>query len=542
MSAFTGTRRLVRLALRRDRVQLSIWILALLLTLAVTVSSIVELYPGDEERFALTVSSAHSPVTLMTAGLVSGDSLGATAMTQGYLVIAIGAALMSTLCVVRHTRQNEETGRSELIGSAVVGRHASLTAALVVAVGANVVLGLLSTLVLVGQDLPVAGSIGSGAALAAVGVAFAAIAAVTAQVAETSRGANGMAAAAIGLAFLLRAIGDVSGKVVDGGLTVISAWPSWLSPIGWGQQFRPYDDDNWWVFGLFVVALAGLVATAFALTVRRDVGAGLRQVQPGAPSAAPGLLSPLGLAWRLQRGVLLGWAVGIAVLGGTYGAVGDEIGELIGDSEEMAAFLEQLGGAGNLTDAYFAATLSIAGLAAAAYAIQALLRMRSEEAGGRVESLLATSVSRARWMWSHIAIAILGTIVLIALMGLSAGVAYGLVVGDMAEQVSTLVAAALVQVPAALALAGLAVAIFGLLPNRAVALSWAGLAACFLMGQLGAILDLPQAVLNLSPFTHVPAAPADDVTALPLLVLLLVAVAFTAAGIASFRRRDLALT
>ncbi|HMG30029.1 MAG TPA: ABC transporter permease [Jiangellaceae bacterium] len=542
MSAFTGTGRLVRLALRRDRIQLPIWLLALTLTQAATVSSVVGLYPTEQERVALAISTAQSPVGVMFNGLVSGTSLGATAMTQSFMVVAIAAAFMSTLTVVRHTRQNEETGRAELIGAGIVGRHASLTAALIVAVGANVVLGLLNAVVLIGNDLPAAGSFAAAAGIAAVGIAFAAIAAVTAQVSETARGANGMAAAAIGVAFLLRAVGDVSGKVVDGGVTLVSAWPSWLSPIGWGQQIRPYDQDNWWVLGLLVVAFAALVGLSFVLTAHRDVGAGLRAVQPGRPTATPGLLSPLGLGWHLQRGVFIGWAVGTVVLGAAYGSIGDEIEEFIGDSEQMADYFEQIGGTAGLTEAYFAATLGIAGLAVAGYAIQALLRMRSEESAGRVEPVLAASVPRTRWMWSHVAIAACGAVLLLTLMGLSTGLAYGLVVDDVGTQTSTLIGAALVQAPAVLALAGLAVAAFGLLPRLAAAVSWAVLALCVLIGQLGQILGLPQAVLDLSPFSHVPAAPADDVTALPLLALLLVAAALTAIGVASFRRRDLAMT
>ena len=541
MTAFTGTWRLVRLALRRDRVQLPLWLLGLVLVEASTVSSIVGLYPDEQERFNLAVTSANSPVSLMTNGLVSGSSLGATTMTQGLAALALGVAFMSTLAVVRHTRQNEETGRAEMIGAGIVGRHASLTAALIVAVGANVVFALLGALTLIANDLPAGSSVLAGASLGFVGIAFGAIAAVTAQVSETARGANGMAAAAIGVAFLLRAVGDVAGKTVEGGTKTISAWPSWLSPIGWSQQTRAYDDDNWWVLGLFVVTVVGLVGLAFELTAHRDVGAGMRAVRPGAPAAAPSLLSPLGLAWRLQRGVLLGWAVAIVVLGATYGGVGDEIEDMVGDSDAMADFIEQLGGTGTLTENYFATTLLFAGLAASGYAIQTLLRMRSEEAADRVEPVLATSVSRTRWMWSHIVIAVLGVVALVVLMGLSTGVTYGLVIGDVGGQVPTLVGAALVQAPAALALAGLAVAVFGLLPRRAVAIAWAAFALCVLMGQLGAILDLPQAVLNLSPFSHLPAAPADNVVAAPLIMLLVVAAALLATGLTAFRRRDLAL-
>jgi ABC-2 type transport system permease protein len=540
LTEFTGTLRLARLALRRDRIQLPVWIVGLTITLLGSVSSIVGLYPTEEDRLALTISSANSPVGLMGNGLVSGSSVGATLAAQALLFVLTAAALMSTFAVVRHTRQNEETGRAELVGAGIVGRHASLTAALLVVAAANVVLGLLSALTLVAYDLPLDGSLLWGATSAAVGITFAAIAAVAAQFSSTSRGANGIAAAALGVAFLLRAVGDATGQVVDGGLRVISAWPSWLSPLGWGQQVRPYDRDQWWVLGIFAVAVVVLVAAAFWLTSHRDVGAGLRAVKPGPATADPGLLSPLGLAWRLQRGVLLGWAIAITLAGASYGGIATEADDLISASDQAADLIEQIGGGGTLVDATFAASFAMGGIAVAGYAVQALLRMRSEESSGRLEAVLATGVSRPRWMWSHIVIAVLGSIGLMALMGLAAGVVFGLLEGDMVRQVADLVPAALARVPASLAVAGLAVAAFGVLPRWAVSLSWAALAVFLFLSLLGPLFDFPQMLLDLSPFTHAPAAPSVDVTAGPLLALAGVAAALVALGLSSFRRRDLA--
>lgn len=541
MTGLTGTGRLARLALRRDRIQLPIWVLVLGLLMWVTVSSIVGLYPSDEQRVALAIASANSPVSLMTNGLVSGASLGATVATQAFVFVAAGAALMSTLAVVRHTRQNEETGRSEMIGAGVVGRFAGLTAALIVAAAANLTLALVAYLILIGSGLPAGGSVLFALALGGVGVAFGCVAAITAQIAETSAGANAMAVGVLGVAFLLRAIGDASGKVIDGGLTVISAWPSWLSPIGWGQQTRPYDRDQWWVLGILAVFAAGLVVTAFALTALRDQGAGMRAVQPGRPVATSALLSPVGLAWRLQRGVLLGWAVAMATVGAAYGGIGDEIGEIIGDNPGMAEAFERLGGAGVITDTFFAVTLQIAALTAAAYVVQAMLRMRAEEAAGRVEPVLGAAVSRPRWMVGNIVVGVAGAIALLLLAGIIEGLVYGVVAGDGTAHVAPLTGAALARVPAVLVLAGLAVLAFGVLPQWSVAISWGAVAACFVLVQLGALIDVPQAVLDLSPFTHTPAAPAEDVTTLPLLTLLAVAAALGALGVAAFRRRDLAL-
>ncbi len=539
MAAFTGTARLARLALRRDRVQLPIWLIALVGLLWVSVSSVLELYPTEEQRLALAVASANSPVALMSNGLVSGTSPGATVATQALLPLAIAAALMSTLAVVRHTRQNEETGRTELIGSAVVGHLAPLTAALLVVVGADLVVGALSVGVMVANGLPMSGSLLFGAAIAGAGIAFAAVAAVTAQVSESARGANGLAAAAVGVAFLARAVGDVAGDVADGGTRTVSAWPSWLSPIGWAQQTRPYHLDQWWALTLLIVFSAGVVGLAFALTATRDVGAGLRATRPGPASASARLASPFGLAWRLQRGVLVSWLVSLVLLGVTYGGAASEMDDFLVDNPEAADLFEQLGGSDDLVDAYFGFTFVFGAIAAAGYMVQTLLRMRTEEASDRLEPVLAAHVARPRWMAGHTVIAASGATALLGAMGLASAVTHGLVIGDVAGQVQSLVPSALLRVPAALVVGGATVAIFGLWPRLAIGLSWGVFAVSLVVSMFGAVLDLPQIVLDLSPFTHVPTAPGQAVPVGALLALLGVAAALAAVGFARFRRRDL---
>jgi ABC-2 type transport system permease protein len=538
--ALTGTARLIRLAARRDRVLLPVWVAVIVGLVVASVASIVGLYAGEADRLRYATVAAASAVARAFDGPMSGTSLGAITMTETFGFLAVLVGIMSVQAVTRHTRQEEETGRAELVGSAVVGHHAPLVAALIVTAVTNLVLAGAVTLTLVAHGLPGTGSVAAGAALAGVGVTFAAVAAVAAQVASNQRVANGLGTAAVGIAFLLRAVGDAFGTVASSGVEVVSAWPSWISPIGWGQQMRPYAGERWFVIGLFAGAAVLLVALAFLLRSHRDVGAGLLAVRRGPPTASAMLRSPLGLSWRLQRGVVLGWASGLGVLAAAFGAIGEEAGDLIATSDELAAMLAQLGEAG-LVDLYFSFFMGILGVAAAGFTVQTLLRARNEELGGRAEPVLATAVSRPRWLLSHVAVAALGTIGILTLAGLLAGVSYAVVTGG-GEQVRPLLAAGLIQAPAALALGGFVVATIGLLARWAVAIGWGALVASLVMGQLGALLELPQAVLNLSPFTHVPALPAEELAWLPVFVLLGVAVALTALGAGAFRRRDLATT
>jgi ABC-2 type transport system permease protein len=97
------------------------------------------------------------------------------------------------------------------------------------------------------------------------------------------------------------------------------------------------------------------------------------------------------------------------------------------------------------------------------------------------------------------------------------------------------------MVPAMWLLAGATLLLYGLLPRWSLA-AWALVAWVFVAAMFGILLDLPQWLLNLSPFQHVPALPAASMSWPPIVVLTAVAVAMIAAGLAALDRRDLAST
>jgi ABC-2 type transport system permease protein len=88
--------------------------------------------------------------------------------------------------------------------------------------------------------------------------------------------------------------------------------------------------------------------------------------------------------------------------------------------------------------------------------------------------------------------------------------------------------------------AAIGVALFGLAPRLVVGATWAILAVVLSLTVFGEPLRLDQRVLDLSPFAHLPRLPAAAFVAAPLVWLLAAAVLLAAAGLAAFRRRDLA--
>ncbi len=525
----TGTRALVRFLLRRDRVRLSVWVLSVGLLTVYSVVALTGVYPDAASRQE-RASLMESPAAIMLGGPgfgVEEYTIGAMVANELGLTVMLIAAIMSVLLVVRHTRVEEEAGRTELVRSAIVGRHAQLSAALVVMVLADLAIGAVVAVGLAATGLDLVGSVAFALSISLVGVLFGAVAAVTAQVAEHSRSASGSALAVLAAAALVRGVGDV----LDPG----GSWLSWFSPIAWAQQTRVFVDLRWWPLVPLALAAVALAALAYRLAGGRDLGGGLVPPRPGPASASRWLSGPVGLALRQQRGSLLGWGAGLVLTGATFGSLSDSVVEAMSDNPVLADVIA-LDGGQDLVDAFFGVLMVYIALGAAAFGVGSVLRLRSEEGSGRVEVLLAGALSRPRLLLSAVAVAVVGAGALLAAGGAAMGAAAGAVTGQ-AGLVGTLAGAALVQLPAVLVLVGVAVALLGLAP-RWSGLTWVPLGYAVVVGMFGALLRLPERALRLSPFDWVPALPGEDLHVVPLLVLTAIAAVLVAAGVVGFRRRD----
>ncbi len=529
-STLTGTATMIRFILRRDRVRLPIWIGAIVLSVVGSLPTFPETYPTAADRQA-RADLLDNPATVALTGPGYGtDDYTFGAMTANELLgfVAIAVALMSVLLMVRHTRAEEETGRTELLRAGVLGRHAPTTAAFIVVAGANLLIGLLLA-VLMPPTLPelsASGSLLFGAAVASVGLVFTGIGALAAQVTEHARAATGLGAAAVGVAFALRAVGDVGNAAL-----------SWMSPIGWAQRTRVYVDDRWWPLLLSVGLTAVLVALAFATTSRRDVGAGLVPPRPGSPRAGASLSSPFGLALRLQRGGLIGWGVGLVVFGLAYGSLASSIEEFVSDNSTLQ---DMLGDSDTLIDGFMAIVVLMMALLAAAYGLTAVLRLRSEETSGRAEPVLAAAVSRVRFAGSHLAVALGGSLLIMLAGGLGLGVTAALALDDTSV-FGKLLGAAVAHLPGIWLVIAVAVALIGLAPQL-VHLSWVVLTYGVVVGVLGGFFQFPDWVTKISPFHAASTLPGGDVGKVALVIMVVLAVALFGIGLLGFRRRDLTTT
>ncbi|MDH3006511.1 ABC transporter permease [Gordonia alkanivorans] len=522
----TGLRTLLKFYVRRERAALVAWIGGTAALVGFQAVASQNLYDTPAKLAALRETIGGSPAVIALGGpeqLLA--TIGGEVVFEifGYAAIVLG--LMSMFLVGRHTRTDEENGRAELLRSTRVGRDAPVATALTLAAVANLAAGVAVVITAVATGLPLGGSVLFGAALAGVGLTFATLTALAAQIFENPRSVYGSITAMLGLAYVLRAIGDVGNGAM-----------SWLSPIGWGQRTYPYVDDRWWPILLPLVAGTLTIAAAVAVSEHRDFGAGIFGNRAGRAEASWLLHTTTGLAWRLHRGSIAAWATGVFVLSAAYGSFGDAITDFMENNPQIAEFLP--GGAEDAVDAYLALTLTIAALMSAGYGVNSALRARREETADRAESLVAANTNRLYWFGGHITMALVGSAAVLAAGAVGEGLAYGLTIGDPG-QIPRLLAAAAVYVPAVWLILAVAVAGIGFVPRAAEILAWTYFAYCLVAEILAESFNLPEWTRAASPFQHLPQAPLDSVGAGGILGVTALALFAVILGVVGFGRRDL---
>jgi ABC-2 type transport system permease protein len=522
--------------IRRDRITLPLWILGTVLLLVTSANSVVGEYGDADGRTAILQVALATPALLALRGIPNGDTLGSAVHFQSFAFLAVTIGLMNTFLASRHGRADEEKGRRELVAATPVSRLAPPIATLVLGVIANGLFVVLAAAGYQSAGLDAGGAILSATALGVTGFAFLGLGMLAGELTATSRAANGIGAVIVLASYALRAGGDALGTPDIAKLTLAPAWPSFVSPIGWGQQTMAFTDNDWapvaWIGALAAVS----VAVALVVHARRELGASLLPERNGRAAARAGLGSPFGLAWRLQVPSMLAWTVGSALLGLALGSLVTAIANSNVDNPAIEAILESLGHTqGDLGQALIPALMVLVGVLAAAAGVQAVLRLREEESDGRAEEVLAAPRSRIGTLLAFTAVGGFTVLIVLLATGLTSAAGFA-AIGD-SDNAWLSLGQALVQAPAALKFVALAALLVGLLPRLSIALSWGVFALGVGIGLFGGLLGLSEDVQKISPFSNVPALPTDDW--LPTILLGVAAVILTFLAALAFRRRDL---
>lgn len=527
---YAGSGRLLRLALREDRLRIALWTVGLTSMALFTVPSVESAY-GGAEGMAARAEFAGNPAAVLINGptFAPGNvTLGSMIASELGMMTSLAVAVMSILLVTRHTRAEEDSGRSDLVRSLGNGRFAPTVAALGSMTVANLAVATGLALGLQGHGLPQLDTLAFALSMAGAGIVFGALAAVTAQVADHSRPATATALTILGASYVLRGIGDARDPV-DG--TALS----WVSPLAWLQQMKPYIDLRWWPLLLTLATAALLVALASALGARRDLGSGLVPTRAGRRHGARWLSSPTGLAAHELRGDLIAWGAGLAAFALLFGTMTTTMEEAMADVPMLREWMALDPGA--VRDSLLASMLSYFTLGTAAFAVTASLHLHHEEEAGTAAVAVVDGPGRLRWLLSWVLVVCVSTLVVQVLgaVGLGVGVAFD--TGDWSAPLD-LVGYSLVALPAVLVFVGLVIALFGLVP-RLVMLAWALVSWALFAMIFGMLLDLPEWAMSLSPIEASPRVPYEELAVVPLLVLLGIALALGLVGVLGFRRRDI---
>ncbi|ONH23311.1 multidrug ABC transporter permease [Pseudofrankia asymbiotica] len=528
MTAFTGARPLLRVALRQNARAIAPWVMLISALSASSILAYAWIFPDASDRAELAHSLGGNPALALIFGpardLTTPD--GFNAWRAGALG-AFFAGLMEIFIVIRNSRADEDSGQAELLASGVLGRQARLAVAVLLAAVAAAALGMVSfalTVACGGAALP---SLTLSATFTASALVFAGVAAICAQLGSDARTADSLAVAVLGVCYVIRGYLDSSEA---------PGWTSWTTPLGWLSRTRPATDDNPWPLLAALALTIALVLAGSALHSRRDYGLGLIAPRRG-PARGGATANVWGLAFRLHRGTLAAWLVAFASLGLIFGNLATSLGDVLRDNPALAGTLAA--GAtdpAGLTFAFLITILNLVGIIAAVAGVQVALRIHAEEVDYRVEPLLAGALRRHVYLASNAVVALAAPAVALAVAGTALGLVAAaqkdtIAAGDVATQ-------ALVTIPAVWTLVALALAAVGAVPSRRL-VAWLGIVATFGLTLLGPTFNLPGWALGISPLRHVPnvTAAAPDWPGLAWLTG--VAALFLVVAFTGFRRRDI---
>ncbi len=526
---FTRTGLLLRLAIRRERLLAVISVVAFVLINSSTAASITSMYPTAEQRAGARTGLGGNAAFLFLLGpLDNTDSAAALTVWRAGMFMVAALAVCVVLLVVRQTRKEEELGRAELVRAGATGPLASLAAASIAATAFSVVIALGMSVMLFPLGAEVVDVLAVFAQYASTGMAAAGVALVAAQIAKTSHIANLTASSVVILGYLLRGVADASGGW---------GWLRWISPMGWAESIDPFADNAvWWALPSVAVFVGGGIL-AGVLSRRRDIDAGLIAPRPG-PAATSRLSSPEAVVVRLTLPLLGSWVGALVVYGLVVGFMQPSVDELASGNSQFGDVVRQSGVDADLSTLFGITMMGFFAVAAGAWAVNVATRMRGEETRARTELLLATPTARGRYLLDHAALTGVGVVVILELAAAALTLGNGIAGGDWSSTGGDAFRSATAQIPAALVMSLIMVALYAI-RSALVPIGWLLVIAALFLGPLSGMFDLPQWAQDLSPYTHTPLVPVEPMVWTPAIVMLCLTAVFTTLAWAAFRRRDI---
>lgn len=523
-----GLARMIQLGRQSSLKTLLAWTLSLIALALMTAGSLRASYPTAEKLKTYSESVGSGEAVAALNGRIAGlDTFGGVFANEFAFMANLAIPLLAITLMSRFTRQDEESGRAELLYAGPIGRYTPIAAALIITLSTLAVVSTGVFLSLISFGAEPAASFWYCLSLWALGSFFAGISAVFAQIFESSRAVLGASFAIVLLGLAVRAMGATSSP---------EHLAEWFSPFGWSDRVAPFGDLQVAPLALFVVAFACLTCLAIYLRSQRDAGGALFMSRPGKAHATPAMKNPLGLALLLRRGSMIGWAVGVGAFMLLYGALIDVIEKAIMSNPDMVE-IYGADGANSVLDGVVAMFLMVFAMLVAGYGIAASGPMRNAENTGVLETQLAAPQSRRTWWLAQMA----ATTISAAIVGVvgAAALAGGMAAttGDSDRAWSTFTGAAW-QLPAIVLFVALALAVTGIKRSWMPAV-WSVFGVSAVLGLMGPMLKLPDNIVDYSPLLAVGKVPAESGNWTAAIIISGLALVAAALGFRTFTRRDI---
>lgn len=527
---FRNTLKYTKFILKKERKNIIICCIAFFIITLAQAYSYADLYSTVDERM-LIAKSMENPVMIAMMGPVYGNNnytVGALMSNQTLVFTAIAMAIISILLVNRNTRGDEETGRMEGVLSLPMGRVANILAIIITVIIVNFLFAIFIGVGLYAlgiETMGLNGSMAFGAVMGAAGMIFASITALCAQIFSTTRGTLGASFGLLGIAYLVRAIGDVSNETL-----------ALCSPLGWLLRTEVYVNNHWqYVFFTIIISLVIFGLSVYLYSIR-DMGRGFIAEKKGKDSASIFLDNLFDLAVRLLRSNIIIWGIFIFVLGISYGSLLGDV-EKFFESTKILKEMFSLQGGKTYYEQFISVLMPITALITTVPTLLIVTKLKSEEKSHRIEILITRPIARIKLLGSFNVLAIIASITFQVFFAI--GFWYsGVTVVENAVSFRNIVIASISYLPAIWFMLGIANFFIGIFPKGSV-LIWIYYAYSALVIVLGKILQLPDWMQKLSQYEAIPKFPIEKMTFDNIILITVLTVIFLAIGLWGYKNRDL---
>lgn len=493
-------------------------------------------YPDEKSRAAFAATMESAPALGILYGETNNlDSAAGYMVYRTVPVMALIVSIWAAMTITKLLRGQEEDGRWEVItAGSTTPRSASML------LGLGFVASLVIAFVIATIMITAAGSFPElGASLStsllitlaifAPGLLFAGLGMLTSQLAITRRRAMLYVIAPLALLFGLRSLANTVPDLY---------WLKNLTPFGWSDMISPvFNPQAGWLLA-FLLATPVFTFLGIYLVGRRDLGAGFIAEPTESKSRFYLLNTALGLAFRQNSGLFLGWGIAALAMSLLIASIMGVAAEAVADSPSLGTFIGQLGG--SMTDmkiAFLGAGLVFVVITLLIMATACMASVRKDEAKNYLDNLLTQPVRRSSWLTGRL------VQILFAFMGISIICVFATWAVAELQNISlelwNMLLVGIALTGTVIFLLGFGALLYGIFPRLAVIGMYAVIAWSFLIDILGSVIELSDVLAKSSLLHYISLSPTETPDWGTFATLALLGAGMAAIGIVAFTKRDI---